>query len=44
MTAGVPGEGLLLAALNSDEDAIDEFGHEEEFAPGWHKDLLPLNS
>lgn len=26
MTAGVPGEGLLLMEVNSDEDAIDEFG------------------
>jgi len=43
-TVGVPGEGLLLAAFNSDEDAIDEFGHEEHFSSGWHKDLLPLNS
>eukprot|EP00903_Cladosiphon_okamuranus_P007707 g7469.t1 len=41
---GVPGEGLLLAVANSDEDAIDEFGHEggvdESIA---HKDLFPVN-
>lgn len=44
-TAGVPGEGLLLAVANSDEDAIDEFGHDEQqvFLPMSHKDIFPLN-
>ncbi|CAM9577491.1 unnamed protein product [Scytosiphon promiscuus] len=51
MTAGVPGEGLLLVVANSDEDAVDEFGDVEYAPPGdghrkenkWHKDLLPLD-
>lgn len=42
-TIGVPGEGLLLAVANSDEDAVDEFGHEEHFSSTWHKDLFPVN-
>lgn len=44
-TAGVPGEGLLLAVANSDEDAIDEFGHDEQqvFLPMSHKDIFPIN-
>lgn len=40
---GMPAEGLLLAVANSDADAVDEFGHEPSFSPGWHKDLLPMN-
>lgn len=46
-TVGVPGEGLLLAVANSDEDAIDGFGHDKDadavdgFIP--HKDLFPFN-
>eukprot|EP00752_Nemacystus_decipiens_P012021 g10656.t1 len=42
-TVGVPGEGLLLAVANSDEDAVDEFGHEPPFLPMSHKDLIPMN-
>lgn len=42
-TVGVPGEALLLAVANSDEDAVDEFGHEHSSSPNWHKDLLPMN-
>lgn len=42
-TVGVPGEGLLLAVANSDEDAVDEFGHEQSFLPIPHKDLFPTN-
>ena len=42
-TVGVPGEGLLLAVANSDEDAVDEFGHEPAFLPVSHKHLFPMN-
>ncbi|CAN0127119.1 unnamed protein product [Pylaiella littoralis] len=45
VTMGVPGEGLLLAVANSDEDAIDEFGYQDTAEdPHWHKRLLPLNA
>lgn len=49
LTAGVPGEGLLLAEINSDEAAVDEFGDgiasDSPNRDGMHahKPLIPLN-
>lgn len=53
LTAGVPGEGLLLAVANSDEDVVawegvesttgEDQGGSKKHGRHWHKALQPLN-